>query len=93
MCSVASDCLQPMDYSLADSSVHGTLQEEYWRGLPCPPLVNLPKPGIEPASLVSPVLVDRFFTTELPGKQKGGGVQIVFLRFFLAGEQIRREIR
>ena len=71
VCSVVSDCLRPTDYSLADSSVHGTLQEEYWSGLPCPPLVNLPKPGIEPASLVSPVLVGRFFTTELPGKQTG----------------------
>ena len=82
MCSVMSDSLQLTD------SAHGILQEEYWSGLPCPPLGNLPKPGIEPASLVSPVLADRSFTTELPGKQTGA--QIVFLRSLLAGEQIRR---
>ena len=70
-CSVMSASLQPMDCSLTDSSVHGILQEEYCSGLPCPPLGNLPKPGIEPASLVSPVLADRFFTIELPGKQTG----------------------
>ena len=29
---------------------------------------NLPDPGIKPASLVSPVLSSRFFTTSLPGK-------------------------
>ena len=25
-------------------------RQEYWSGLPCPPLENLPDPGIEPAS-------------------------------------------
>ena len=29
---------------------------------------DLPNPGIEPMSLVSPVLAGRFFTTEPPGK-------------------------
>ena len=29
---------------------------EYWSGLPCPPPGDLPDPGIEPASLASPVL-------------------------------------
>ncbi|KAI4548034.1 hypothetical protein MG293_000364 [Ovis ammon polii] len=28
----------------------------YWSGLPCPPPGNLPKPGIEPTSLMSPAL-------------------------------------
>ena len=27
---------------------------EYWSGLPCPPPGNLPNPGIEPTSLMSP---------------------------------------
>ena len=31
-------------------------------GLPCPPPENLPHPGIEPASLMSPALSGRFFT-------------------------------
>jgi len=28
----------------------GFSRQEYWRGLPCPPLGNLPDLGIEPAS-------------------------------------------
>ena len=31
--------------------------------LPCPPLGDLPDPGIKPLSLMSPVLADGFFTT------------------------------
>ena len=29
---------------------------EYWSGLPCPPLVDLPDPGIKPLSPASPAL-------------------------------------
>ena len=38
-------------------------REKYWSGLPCPPLEDLPDPGIEPASLTSPTLADRFLPT------------------------------
>ena len=38
-------------------------RQEYWSGLPFPPLGDLPNSGIEPASLESPVLAPRFFTT------------------------------
>ena len=41
----------------------GFSRQEYWSGLPCPPLGDLPNPGIKPASLTSPVLAGRFFTT------------------------------
>ena len=41
----------------------GFSRQEYWRGLPCPPPGDLPDPGIEPSSLVSPALAGRFFTT------------------------------
>ena len=34
-----------------------------WSGLPFPPPRGLPNPGIEPASLTSPALASRFFTT------------------------------
>ena len=37
--------------------------QEYWSGLPCPLSEDLPDPGIEPASLMSPALAGRFFTT------------------------------
>ena len=36
---------------------------EYWNRLPFPPAGDLPNPGIEPASLMSPALAGRFFTT------------------------------
>ena len=41
----------------------GFSRQEYWSGLPFPTLVDLPNPGIEPMSLMSPVLAVRFFTT------------------------------
>ena len=40
----------------------GFSRPEYWSGLPCPPLRDLPNPEIEPASLTSPALVGEFFT-------------------------------
>ena len=41
----------------------GFCRQECWSGLPCPPPRNLPNPGIELASLVSPALASGFFTT------------------------------
>ena len=41
----------------------GFPRQEYWSGLPCPPLGDLPDPGIKPASLTSHVLADGFSTT------------------------------
>ena len=41
----------------------GFSRQEYCSGLSCPPLGNLPNPGIEPMSLASPALAGRFFTT------------------------------
>ena len=43
-------------------------RQECWSGLPFPTPGNLPNPGVEPASLGSPELADRFFTTVPPGK-------------------------
>ena len=40
----------------------GFSRQEYWSGLPCPPPGDLPDPGIEPTSLMSPSLADGFFT-------------------------------
>ena len=41
----------------------GYSRQEYWSGLLCPPLGDLPEPGIEPTTLSSPALVGRLFTT------------------------------
>ena len=45
----------------------GFSRQEYSNGLPCPPLGDLPDPGIEPASLTSLALAGRVFTTVPPG--------------------------
>ena len=41
----------------------GFSRQEYWSGLPCPPPGDLPNPGTEPTSLMSPALAGGFFTT------------------------------
>ena len=41
----------------------GFSRQEYWSGLACPFPGNLPDPGIEPVSLMSPALAGVFFTT------------------------------
>ena len=43
-------------------------RQKYWSGLPFPTPWDLPDPGLEPGSLVSPALAGRFFTAAPPGK-------------------------
>ena len=61
-------CLAPLSM--------GFSRQEYWSGLPCPPSGNLPNPGIESMSPVSPALAGGFFTTEplgsIPQQAKEG---------------------
>ena len=59
---------ESMDYSLPGSSVHGILQARVLEWVVIPPPGNLPYPGTEPMSPVSPALAGRFFTTEPSGK-------------------------
>ena len=49
----------------------GFSRQEYWSGFPFPSPEDLPDPGIEPESLASPALADRFFTTVPPGRPIG----------------------
>ena len=58
----------PVDHSPLGSSVHRISQARILKWLPFPPPGDLPDPGIEPESLVSPSLAGGFFTTEPPGK-------------------------
>jgi len=44
-------------------TVYRIFQQEHWSGLPRSPPGDLPDPGIEPSSLMSPGLAGRFFTT------------------------------
>ena len=46
----------------------GFPRQEYWSRLPFPSPGDLPDPGFEPMSLVSPALAGRFLTTEPAGK-------------------------
>ena len=67
-------CLcNPTDCSLPGSCVHGILQARILEWLACPTPGDLPDPGIELTSLMSPALADGFFTTsttwEAPKKQ------------------------
>ncbi|ELR47761.1 hypothetical protein M91_04118, partial [Bos mutus] len=41
----------------------GFSRQEYWIGLPCPSPGDLPNPGIEAVSLVSPALTGGLITT------------------------------
>ena len=41
----------------------GFSRQEYWSGLPRPPPGDLPNPGFELASLMSPAFAGGFFTT------------------------------
>ena len=60
---VACQAPLPMEFS----------RQEYWNELPFYTPGDLPDPGIEPTSPVSPALADRFFTTsatwEAPEKE------------------------
>ena len=53
----------PMDCSLPGSSVQGILQARILERVPMPSPEDLPNPGMEPASLMSPALAGVFFTT------------------------------
>ena len=75
----------------------GFSRQEYWSELPCPPPEDLPDPGIEPMSLMSPALAGVFFTTSTPGKPHyipTPPPKVVYLKFifnkiyFLPGNSI-----
>ena len=52
-----------MDCSPPGSSVYGILQKRILEWVAMPSFRDIPSPGIEPASLMSPALAGRFFTT------------------------------
>ena len=68
----------------------GFSRQEYWSGLPCPPPGDLPNPGIEPSSLMSPALAGRFFTTSTTWKAQAFSRTIViyFFTLFLRQRQL-----
>ena len=54
----------PMDDIASQAPLSRELsRQEYWSGLPCAPPGDLPDPGTEAPSLLSPALAGRFFTS------------------------------
>ena len=51
----------------------GFSRQEYWSVLPCPPPGDLPDPGTEPVSFMSPAMASRFFTTSATWEVQGPG--------------------
>ena len=52
-----------MDFSPQAPPSMGFPRQEHWSGLPCLPPGDLPNPGTELMSLLSPALAGGFFTT------------------------------
>ena len=48
-------------------------RQEYWSGLPLPAPEDLPNPGMEPRSFLSPALAGRLFTTSATWEALQGG--------------------
>ena len=67
----------PMDCSPPGFSVHGILQARILEWVTFPPPGDLPDPGIEPKSLMSPALASRFYITsaswEARSRQRSAG--------------------
>ena len=56
---------------------------EYWGSWPCPPPRDLPNPGIEPGSTVSPTLASGFFTTCVLGNIKFESLNIYYFLLYI----------
>ena len=55
----------------------GFSRQKYWSGLPFPSPGDLPNPGIEPTSLMSPALAGRFFTTSATWEPQSASQSVV----------------
>ena len=57
LCSVVSDSFRPRELQPARAPLSMVFsRQEYWSGLPLPTPEDLPDPGIESMSLISPAL-------------------------------------
>ena len=80
-----------MDRSPPGSSAHGLPWREYWSGLPFPPSEDLPNPGIEPVSLVSPALAGGFFTIGTTWESQVEHGEIIKLLLFISPNKSKIE--
>ena len=72
-----STLCNPMNYSPPGSSVHGISQARILAWFPFPSSGDLPNPGIEPTSVVSPAMAGRFFTSSATWKAQDILLQII----------------
>ena len=75
-CSVVSDSVIPWIIAHQAPLSIGFSRREYWSGLPCLPLGDLPNTGIKPRS---PSLRTDSLPSEPPGKPKNTGIGSLFL--------------
>ena len=86
-CLVTQACpilCDPMDCSLPGPSVHGILQARIPEWVPCPPPGDLPHPGMEAVSLMSPALAGRFFPSlrRKPKYDSADQLNIQYISYF-----------
>ena len=67
-----------------DCGLQGFFRQEHWRGLPFPPPGDLPNPGIKPASLMSPALASKFFTTSATWETPSLHHSCIYLKIWLS---------
>ena len=84
---VAQSCptlCDPMDHSPQGYSVHEFFRQEYWCGLTFPSPGDLLNPGIKPASIMVPALLNKIFTTsttlEAWGRRRWDKLRIVVVQ-------------
>ena len=69
---ISPSCLtlcEPMDIAHQSPLSMGFSKQEYWSGLLCPPAGDLPNPGIELVSLMSPSLAGGNFLPLVPPRK------------------------
>ena len=63
-------------------------RQEYWSGLPFPTPEDLPGPGMEPTSLVSPPLAGGFFTTSAASEAQLSSSQAQIPKFHWTSDPV-----
>ena len=71
-------CVTPWTVAHQAPLSMGFSRQECWSGFPMPPPGALPDPGMEPTSLMSPVLADGFFTTSATWEALANSISVPF---------------
>ena len=70
----------PTDIACQAPLSMGFSRQEYWSGLSFPSPVDLPDPGLETVSLMSPALAGKFFTTSATGKPRNTDYSVIIIQ-------------